>query len=1084
MPSDTHSGARTAPFPTLVIPGQESLLPSPPPSAHTSAPSPKPPTAHAPGPTNTTSRRAPSPSPSRSPAVPVRPTFMRVRQTSLPASLVQSRHYSLVGSSGLSASALGSAGTGPGTRRVSVASFASLGSFDSLPEEGEGDVHAEGLSVPSVRRALSPPASPRTSVASCVTLPPGGPYRAFSVVRPRTTSSSKRAQSPSSSEGKSAEERVRRAERRWRIAEEMRETEKAYVQVLEEIDEVYYRPLIEALPRDDPLSRRSSKRYSAGSAGDSSRSSPRQSLYDAAERSRSSTADSVVSSTPGGPSSGPILSRHEINQVFSNFIDVLNLAHVMLVALNEAVPLRPVQPVSISPSTSATSLPEAQVSRSAPVAGRESQSSSVLDLCGLSRSGGTDDSEGPGTPPDGSLLPRHISSESTARNRPLRTRSKRRDAASPAAPPLELGKVLLPILPFLRQYSLFVANFSSALTLLSRLDGSSTTVTPSAAQWQAFIAERQHLSEDRDQGTKIGLAGLLLNIIQRVPRYRLLLQDLLQYTEDDHPDARDLRSAFQLVDNVASHLDSQIQAHTNALAVLDLQRAFLPGSLLSAPLVAPGRALLRSGPFSQRSHTGFDKPRVLFLFTDTLLVAAAEDAWIDERTKYRLVGRYGLEDVTVIGSDWIDHEGKKRCGLDVLSSQRSFAIYADKHEDREAWLNAIRDATAALTSARATLQRSTPDEPLAALSSSNPLRDKAVRRTSFPPPATSPSSMKTALARSRSATGDQNAMPSAVHRQVSMPPSLAHIPPTPADELERLVFPLSPGEAGAEIVQSPLESSAHFGQDDGHDKVTSDVLDLAVPSQDPKAAISAAWSAPVPRPALARSRRWSDFPTPSSAFSALSSLLISLPSASDLATGETAYPVVEAYQAPVWVPDVRAPRCQRCKKGFGVWRRKHHCRLCGGVVCWECSTRQFIIPSLLLSSSASSSSPGSDRLARACDTCFASVFAPAAPASRFLASHPAATSNLPPSAAGGRLGCGSVKWTGTWRLSTAFAGEGGAGLEPLWDLEERAADAAATADPRDGKENTPTQASAGQLDGARRAKKRSAVHQLRSLVRE
>ncbi|BGP51441.1 hypothetical protein JCM10450v2_007383 [Rhodotorula kratochvilovae] len=1015
---------------------------------------------------------------------------MRVRQTSLPASLVQSRHYSLVGSSGLSASALGSAGA----KRISVASFASIGSFDSLPEEGEGEDGEEGAQPaagrPALsRRSLSPPASRRTSVASRSSLPPGASaYRAFSVVRPRTTSASTRAGSPSPGEARSAEDRAKRAERRWRIAEEMRETEKAYVQVLEEIDALYYQPLIEALPLDDPLSRRSSKRYSALSGGDSPKGSPRHSLYAPAARSRTSTADSVLSSAasssapPVTPPNGPILSRREINEVFSNFTDVLNLSHVMLLALDEAVPPRPSQPVSISPSASAATLADAQVSRSAPAAAaQEAQSSSIEDaLGGLSRSGGTVDSEGPETPAEGDLPPsRPLRKASTPRQRTLSTRSARGTPSAPPAPPLRLGRALLPILPFLKQYSLFVANFSSSLSLLSRLDGSSSAASSSAGPWHAFVLAQQQLSGAGSQASRIGLAGLLLNIVQRVPRYRLLLQDLLRHTEADHPDARDLQAAFELVDGVASHLDSQIQAHTNALAILDLQRAFLPGSFPSSPLLAPGRALLRFGPLSQRSHAGGTKPRVFFLFSDLLLVASAEDAWIAEGERYRLVGRYGLEDVTVVGSDEVDEEGRRRCGFEVLSSERSFAVYADSVEDRNAWLDAIRDAKAALTSARATLQRSSAGEPFAPLSSASPLNPKLDRRISLPPPSPSPVTSTSPLARSRSTTANL-AVPGPLHRQVSMPPSVARIPPNPAEEIDRLVFPSSPGgSATAEVVQSPLESPALFGRDDrGGDAPPA--LDLASSSV---AAVSPSHRpAPLVRPSLARSRRWSDLPT-SSAFLALSSLLTSTPP--DLAPGETAYPVIDAYQAPVWVPDARAPRCQCCAKAFGVWRRKHHCRLCGGVVCWECSTKYFIVPWSLLSSSSTSSSstpstsastPQPDRLARACDTCFTSVFAPTTPASRFLTSHPAADLPLPHPAPGAGAGRGSVKWTGTWRLSKAL-GPGAGGLEPLWDVEELAA-AAAGAAPAEGKENAP----AG--TPPRRTRKRSAVNQLKALLRE
>lgn len=49
--------------------------------------------------------------------------------------------------------------------------------------------------------------------------------------------------------------------------------------------------------------------------------------------------------------------------------------------------------------------------------------------------------------------------------------------------------------------------------------------------------------------------------------------------------------------------------------------------------------------------------------------------------------------------------------------------------------------------------------------------------------------------------------------------------------------------------------------------------------------------------------------------------------------------IIDHYSAPIWVPDSKAPNCMRCHELFQVLRRRHHCRLCGSVVCWACSTQ-------------------------------------------------------------------------------------------------------------------------------------------------
>lgn len=37
-----------------------------------------------------------------------------------------------------------------------------------------------------------------------------------------------------------------------------------------------------------------------------------------------------------------------------------------------------------------------------------------------------------------------------------------------------------------------------------------------------------------------------------------------------------------------------------------------------------------------------------------------------------------------------------------------------------------------------------------------------------------------------------------------------------------------------------------------------------------------------------------------------------------------------------WVPDASCLQCSSCQKWFNLFLRKHHCRLCGQIMCFEC----------------------------------------------------------------------------------------------------------------------------------------------------
>jgi len=66
-------------------------------------------------------------------------------------------------------------------------------------------------------------------------------------------------------------------------------------------------------------------------------------------------------------------------------------------------------------------------------------------------------------------------------------------------------------------------------------------------------------------------------------------------------------------------------------------------------------------------------------------------------------------------------------------------------------------------------------------------------------------------------------------------------------------------------------------------------------------------------------------------------------------------------QTPRWIPDSEANNCMSCDGQFTFNRRKHHCRLCGRVICGSCSRNKVRL-----------GSRGGSSSIRVCDDCFLS----------------------------------------------------------------------------------------------------------------
>jgi hypothetical protein len=103
----------------------------------------------------------------------------------------------------------------------------------------------------------------------------------------------------------------------------------------------------------------------------------------------------------------------------------------------------------------------------------------------------------------------------------------------------KVGDVFCSIAPFLKMYFDYGANYESALSVFGRL-----------AKDPAFALLMQQYRSN--SGKNLALDHLLIMPIQRIPRYTLLLGELLRSTEPNHPDYDDLKKAIKSLEDVRS----------------------------------------------------------------------------------------------------------------------------------------------------------------------------------------------------------------------------------------------------------------------------------------------------------------------------------------------------------------------------------------------------------------------------------------------------------------------------------------------------------------------------------------------------
>lgn len=645
--------------------------------------------------------------------------------------------------------------------------------------------------------------------------------------------------------------------KRKNVAMELLDTERAFVASLRIINDHYYQPLLG---------------YSKGVP-----------------------TSSIGTKLPDN--AAPTLSKKAINEIFSNFADILHLNSELLIRLDDR-------------------------------------------LSGRNR-------DPPNSRPVSMVIPSSVEDQIEQSSEQLQKKTENANTHPWDSKSDLIGDLLAPMAPFLKMYSFFVKNFSSALT---RIEAERKTNEVFAR----FLKETERLTwmtSANSEGSNgvpgrsggfgfgLGLQAHLLSIVQRIPRYKLLVGELVKCTPVGHKDHADLCRAYQVIEQVAESINDNIRQHEMVLSMLSIQRTLIG---MNEPLITPGRALLKRATLRKAGRKDIHA-REFFLFTDCIIYAApiggaiadASAAWqafsrygavdgtssplgsptmakspyqqrnlasspgkpfevpIRRRTtsvptqvesnrlsfsslegqQLQFRGKFALQDCTVVGVESASsNDLSLRHCIEIRTPGKSFAIYADSTEAKAEWLTAMRNAREELMTNRRTLH-----------AEEDSISAKRERRRSL----------------------------QAINRKVSFP-------------------------------QIPDSS----------------------PSSIPEGASVEAFSAPRPKreslPSFSTTGSLAAYLTGSSANSASSA------NANQLSSRNGGLKVLEDYNAPVWVPDSRADKCACCSESFGLWRRKHHCRLCGQVVCWSCSQKTFLI--------ASYEEGEQDRPARACDTCYESVF--------------------------------------------------------------------------------------------------------------
>jgi len=230
-----------------------------------------------------------------------------------------------------------------------------------------------------------------------------------------------------------------------------------------------------------------------------------------------------------------------------------------------------------------------------------------------------------------------------------------------------IGQEMLNFCPYFKIYREYVNNYEQASILLRKLKD-----RPDFTEFD---------EEGRARCNNLSISDLIVTPIQRVPRYPMLLKEIIKNTDNNHHDLHLLTTALEKYTALNKDINEGIKEQEKRNKVREIGEKLLDGGKPVA-LVAPARRFIMKGELFKVCR-GKNKKYMFFLFNDLLIYADPQGKYFKFHNKLDIDSSFGAEDM----------EGTKHYpphSIKITSTTKSFVAFADKQDDCLKWLKALQ----------------------------------------------------------------------------------------------------------------------------------------------------------------------------------------------------------------------------------------------------------------------------------------------------------------------------------------------------------------------------------------------------------
>ncbi|NXQ03853.1 AKP13 protein, partial [Vidua macroura] len=211
-------------------------------------------------------------------------------------------------------------------------------------------------------------------------------------------------------------------------------------------------------------------------------------------------------------------------------------------------------------------------------------------------------------------------------------------------------------------------------------------------RFQAFVKKKMSSSLVR----RLGIPECILLVTQRITKYPVLLQRILQYTKENEVEHEDLTQSLNLVKDVIAAVNSKVSKYEKKMRLEEIYNRTDSKSIMrmkSGQMFAKEdlrhRKLIRDGPVSLKNSGGRLKEVQAVLLSDMLVFLQEKDqkyvfASLDQKSTVISLKKLIVREVA--------HEEK---GLFLISmggkDPEMVEVHASSKEERNGWIQIIQD---------------------------------------------------------------------------------------------------------------------------------------------------------------------------------------------------------------------------------------------------------------------------------------------------------------------------------------------------------------------------------------------------------